>query len=564
MVAGGLIGAIGAYIFQAYGGRQLGTEAFAPVAQLWTVFFIIATVLLVPVEQYITREVAGGRKVIPGDLVPAMTVAAIGAVVGGGFVFFTLDRLFAGSSQYVIQIVLLMVGYGLLVVGKGVYAGRRQFAKVGWVLIVETVVRLAAGIVAIQLAASAESLGWAMVLGGFAVLGMGWWRYDQGHIRPPAAPPTRFLGGYVGGTASSQVLLGAAPVAVALLGGDQAIQSIVFATFTLFRAPLTLIFSLQGRVLPYLVGMADSGDRKGLAQIARLVVIGGVVLAGLGALGWLAGRPRGHQPSLHTRVRSVCDGRRPYGRWCDGSSHGPDRRSGPGGRGTNVATLHRLDRRPRYPQCWRSCSSGVPPTFGLLSPSSSVRRLPWLRWLSSQPVARFSSRNPPRVLGPEAGWESPTHLNRYDRDVIEHHQPRCLCLDQADAKQDREGSGQPHPLPLLARPNQAKQLGNGARADCGHPEPPHIGVRGLEPTETRLQPDRDHRPDPRRRPDRSARRPHGAQMRRTSSLATPGHFGSHPLRSTSEHKPTSRVTNVGRETIVSEGRRADGGAALAG
>ena len=100
MVAGGLIGAVGAYIFQAYGGRQLGTEAFAPVAQLWTVFFIIATVLLVPLEQYITREVAGGRKVIPGDLVPAMTVTAIGAVIGGGFVLFTLDRLFAGSFQY--------------------------------------------------------------------------------------------------------------------------------------------------------------------------------------------------------------------------------------------------------------------------------------------------------------------------------------------------------------------------------------------------------------------------------------------------------------------------------
>jgi O-antigen/teichoic acid export membrane protein len=290
MVAGGLIGAIGAYIFQAYGGRQLGTEAFAPVAQLWTVFFIIATVLLVPLEQYITREVAGGRKVIPGDLVPAMTVTAIGAVIGGGFVLFTMDQLFAGSFQYVIQIVLLMIGYGLLFVGKGVYAGRRQFAKVGWVLIVETVVRLVAGIVAIQLAATAESLGWAMVLGGFAVLGMGWWRYDLGNTQPPSAPATRFLGGYVGGTASSQVLLGAAPVAVALLGGDEAIQSVIFATFTLFRAPLTLIFSLQGRVLPYLVGMAQAGDRKGLAQIARLVVIGGVVLAGLGALvGWLVG-----------------------------------------------------------------------------------------------------------------------------------------------------------------------------------------------------------------------------------------------------------------------------------
>jgi O-antigen/teichoic acid export membrane protein len=290
MVAGGLIGAVGAYLFQAYGGRQLGTEAFAPVGQLWTVFFILATVLLVPVEQYITREVAVGRKVIPGDLVPAMAVAGIGALVGGGFVLITLDRLFAGSFLYLVQILLLMVGYGLLVVGKGVYAGRRLFAKVGWVLIVETAVRLVAGIVVIQLVGTAESLGWAMVLGGFAVLGMGWWRHDRGTTRPPAAPPTRFLGGYVGGTASAQVLLGAAPVVVALLGGDEAIQSIVFATFTLFRAPLTLIFALQGRVLPYLVGMADSGDRKGLAQIARLVVIGGVILAGLGALvGWLVG-----------------------------------------------------------------------------------------------------------------------------------------------------------------------------------------------------------------------------------------------------------------------------------
>jgi hypothetical protein len=30
MVAGGLIGALGAYVFQLYGGRMLGPEAFAP------------------------------------------------------------------------------------------------------------------------------------------------------------------------------------------------------------------------------------------------------------------------------------------------------------------------------------------------------------------------------------------------------------------------------------------------------------------------------------------------------------------------------------------------------
>jgi len=290
MVAGGLIGAVGAFAFQAYGGRELGTRAFAPIAQLWTVFFILATVLLVPVEQYVTREVTSGRKVIPGDLKPAAAIAVAGSVLGGGYVLLTLDRFFDGSWHYALQIFLLMVGYSLLFVGKGVLAGRRRFSDVGWILIVETVARLVAGVVAIQLVATAESLGWAMVFGGFSVLGLRWWRHDTGQLQPPATRPTVFLGGYVGGTASSQVLLGAAPLAVAALGGSPALVSVVFVTFTLYRAPLTLIFALQGRVLPYLVVLAGADDRHRLARIARTVVIGGACLAILGGVvGWLVG-----------------------------------------------------------------------------------------------------------------------------------------------------------------------------------------------------------------------------------------------------------------------------------
>jgi len=290
MVAGGLFGAVGAFAFQAYGARAVGDVAFAPISLLWTVFFILATVLLIPVEQYVTREVASGRKAIPSDLKAAGVMAAVGSILGGGFVFITLDRFFAGSWHYALQILLLMVGYALLFVGKGVLAGRRRFADVGWVLIVETVVRLVAGVVAIQLVASAESLGWAMVLGGFSVLGMRWWRHDTGQRQAPATTASVFLGGYLGGTASSQVLLGGAPIAVAILGADPAVVSMVFVTFTLYRAPLTLIFALQGRVLPYLVGLAGSDDRHRLARIVRAVVIGGAGLVVLGGLvGWLVG-----------------------------------------------------------------------------------------------------------------------------------------------------------------------------------------------------------------------------------------------------------------------------------
>ncbi|MFQ5524132.1 MAG: lipopolysaccharide biosynthesis protein [Acidimicrobiia bacterium] len=290
MVAGGLIGAIGAYLFQVLGGRALGPEAFAPVSVLWTTFFILATVLLVPVEQYVTREVASGRKAIPHDLVPSLTVAGIGAVVGGGFVAFTLDSLFESDPAYIAQIALLMVGYALLMVGKGVLAGTRRFSSVGWVLVIESLGRLLAGVVAVLVFSTAVSLGWAMVVGGFSVLVLGWWRHDTGDPRTPAAPARGFLGGYVGGTSSSQLLLGGAPLAVAALGASPALISVIFVTFTLYRAPLTLIFALQGRILPYLVGLVRDANHIKLVRIVRQVVFAGAALVLLGGLvGWLVG-----------------------------------------------------------------------------------------------------------------------------------------------------------------------------------------------------------------------------------------------------------------------------------
>lgn len=284
MVVGALIGAVGAFLFQREGGRALGPEAFAPVSVLWTLFFILATVLLVPVEQYVTREVAAGRRALPNDLRPMWAMAAIGAVAGGLFVTVTLDDLFDGDPEYVFQIALMMYGYALLFFGKGVYAGTRKFRSIGWVLVIESLSRLAVGLLAIRLFATATSLGWAMVIGSFSVLALRWWRDDRGESRQAGAPAARFLAGYVGGTSSSQLLLGGAPIAVAALGGSPALISIIFITFTLFRAPMTLIFAIQGRILPYLVGLASEKAHARLARIAWGVVgIGAVaaVLAGL-------------------------------------------------------------------------------------------------------------------------------------------------------------------------------------------------------------------------------------------------------------------------------------------
>ncbi|HLV90454.1 MAG TPA: hypothetical protein VKZ47_05200, partial [Acidimicrobiia bacterium] len=81
-----------------------------------------------------------------------------------------------------------------------------------------------------------------------------------------------------------------APLAVLAFGGDSGLLSVLFFTFTLYRAPMTLIISLQGRLLPYLVGLSVGGEHQSLGRIVRRVGIGGSVLTVLGALaGWLIG-----------------------------------------------------------------------------------------------------------------------------------------------------------------------------------------------------------------------------------------------------------------------------------
>lgn len=290
MLAGSLLGAVGAYLFQLVGGRALGTEAFAPISVLWTVFFILATVVLVPLEQYITREASLGKRVLSTNVVPIVSVTTAAAAVGGLFALITRDSLFDGEYVFAVQLALLMAGYSVLLVGKGVLAGHRQFKNVGWILFWETTVRLAAGIAFLAIAVRAEVLGWAMVIAPLAALGTRFWRFDVPDNRPRAAGRARsFLGAYIAGSAASQLMLAGAPLGVAALGGGPTLISITFVTFTLYRGPLTLIYALQGRILPYLVRMSEEGS-GGLRRIALGVLIGGGGLAVLGgAIGYLVG-----------------------------------------------------------------------------------------------------------------------------------------------------------------------------------------------------------------------------------------------------------------------------------
>jgi O-antigen/teichoic acid export membrane protein len=63
---------------------------------------------------------------------------------------------------------------------------------------------------------------------------------------------------------------------------------VIFTTFTLFRAPLTLIYSLQGRVLSFLV--RSNGSGADIHRMVRRIATFGTTLAAVaGLVGWSAG-----------------------------------------------------------------------------------------------------------------------------------------------------------------------------------------------------------------------------------------------------------------------------------
>jgi hypothetical protein len=185
-------------------------------------------------------------------------------------------------------LVLLPIGYATLTVGKGVLAGHRRFGHMGWLLFSEGVVRLAVAFALVAVTTSVRSLAWAMVAAPFAALGTRFWRFDRETAVVETTGATGFLGAYMVGSGASQVLLAGAPLAIALLGGAPELASTIFLTFTLFRGPLTLIYSLQGRILPFLVKIAEDGG--GFGSITKRIVTAGLGLAVLGGgVGWLIG-----------------------------------------------------------------------------------------------------------------------------------------------------------------------------------------------------------------------------------------------------------------------------------
>jgi O-antigen/teichoic acid export membrane protein len=284
MLGGTVVSIVTVLLFQIVAGRSLGAEAFAPIGVLWTVSFMVYTVFMIPVEQFITRRLAlahGYAGALAPDRVLLIFVLGVGIALGVGFVALTFDRLFAGSTSFIGLAVALLGTRGLLAVGRGFLAGRRRFTAYGSSLAAEGLTLLIAAAIVAATHPTTMAFAVAMVISPMAILLFSPFRATpaSGHRIVDDAAPVAFLGFLILATAASQIVIASGPVVVGLIGGGAAAVSSIFVTFTLFRGPITSAYNLVARVLPDFTALAAQGRAHVLTVWAHRIAWAGYALA---------------------------------------------------------------------------------------------------------------------------------------------------------------------------------------------------------------------------------------------------------------------------------------------
>lgn len=287
---GAVIASLGAYVFQIVGGRSLGDDGFAPVAAVWTIGFLVYTIVMLPVEQMTTRTVTlrAGEALDPGTRRQIAITLSIGVAAGILVAVFGIDQFFEGSPSFVGAIVLLMFARALMTVARGVMAGRRRFAAYGTTMMLEAFALIGLGI--LFAAADVGSFWFALSLGA-APLTLLLVRPYLVRTYPDRAPlelpeATGQLQLLVVAAALSQVILAGGPLVVSLVGGSASEVSIYFMTFTLLRGPITASYPLATRFLAAMTtALSDNKPEELHKWAGRLAGFGGTaaLVAGVAA-----------------------------------------------------------------------------------------------------------------------------------------------------------------------------------------------------------------------------------------------------------------------------------------
>jgi O-antigen/teichoic acid export membrane protein len=298
-----LVTGLASYGFLTITGRALGPERYGGLSALWALGFLLGNGACLPIEQEVSRALAsrrargvGGAPVIRRATIGTLVFAGIlttGALIAGPWL---VKDLFDDEVLLLVGLVLLLIGYTIEYLVRGVLAGNARFSPYGILLGTESGARvLAAAVLAVAGVATAGPYG--IVLGVAPYLGvLVALRRRDGLVTPgPPAPwreLTRAFGWLLAGSLFAQAVINTGPLLVQILAPakDDEATGQFLASLVIARIPVFLFQGVQAALLPRLAGHAGAGQVRDLGTETRRMLVAILGLCAAATAGaWLLG-----------------------------------------------------------------------------------------------------------------------------------------------------------------------------------------------------------------------------------------------------------------------------------
>lgn len=276
------------FAYFALASNVLGGREYGAVSLLWSVLFVVLSVIYRPVEQLLARTIAARRAAGAHGGHPLRSPALIQAGFAAGFLLVALllrERVqdAFGSATLFWVFVVATSAYAASYFARGWFAGHGWFGLYGGLVLFESVSRFCFGLaVAVGLASGQAVVALGIAAAPVASLAVLPWAAGRGEPGPDGGGrgelSLREGGGFALAVAgiqlAEQTLLNAAVVVVAAQDSTAA-AGVVFSALLIVRAPLQLFQAVQTSLLPHLAG---GGDVRRALRVTVLVV-GGFALA---------------------------------------------------------------------------------------------------------------------------------------------------------------------------------------------------------------------------------------------------------------------------------------------
>ena len=290
------------FAYFAVASHVLDEVEYKGVSLLWSLMFIIVSVIYRPIEQLLSRSIAE-RRALGHAAHPLRTPLTLQAAFALAFLAAALplrsyleDDVFDGSSTLYWVLVGGVLAYAASYFARGWLAGNRRFGLYGGLVLLESTSRFLFPLaVAIGIAEGQDVVALGILAAPFVSLIVVPWAMSR---RAPAAPRAPGAGSLRSGgefalavflvMLAEQTLLNAAVLTVDATSANAALAGFVFNVLLIARAPLQLFQAIQTSLLPHLAGLNATEGHDEFARAIRTTLLAIAAFAGAVALGLLA------------------------------------------------------------------------------------------------------------------------------------------------------------------------------------------------------------------------------------------------------------------------------------